>query len=251
MLAGVGYLTRCRGNLVRTFGQCIDNCVHTPGKVAHDQDRKRDGNTDCDNCQPAEGHCRSTNLARRAQIGNDQVILGLSGGVDSGVAAMLLHRAIGKNLHCVFVNNGLLRKNEYEQVLDTYQHFGLNIHGVDASEEFYKELAGVSDPEAKRKVIGRVFIEVFDAKAHEIKDVKWLAQGTIYPDVIESVSVKGPSATIKSHHNVGGLPEKMKMKVVEPLRSVFKDEVRLVGTTLGMPPDLLNLRPFPGPGLGI
>ncbi len=187
----------------------------------------------------------------KKQLGNDQVILGLSGGVDSGVAAMLLHRAIGKNLHCVFVNNGLLRKNEYEQVLDTYQHFGLNIHGVDASEEFYRELAGVSDPEAKRKVIGRVFIEVFDAKAHEIKDVKWLAQGTIYPDVIESVSVKGPSATIKSHHNVGGLPEKMKMKVVEPLRSLFKDEVRLVGTALGMPPDLLNRHPFPGPGLGI
>ncbi len=187
----------------------------------------------------------------RKQLGNDQVILGLSGGVDSGVAAMLLHRAIGKNLHCVFVNNGLLRKNEFEQVLDTYQHFGLNIHGVDASEEFYRELAGVSDPEAKRKVIGRVFIEVFDAKAHEIKDVKWLAQGTIYPDVIESVSVKGPSATIKSHHNVGGLPEKMKMKVVEPLRSLFKDEVRLVGTALGMPPDLLNRHPFPGPGLGI
>lgn len=187
----------------------------------------------------------------KKQLGDDQVILGLSGGVDSGVAAMLLHKAIGKNLHCVFVNNGLLRKNEYEQVLDTYQHFGLNIHGVDASEEFYNELAGVSDPEAKRKVIGRVFIEVFDAKAHEIKDVKWLAQGTIYPDVIESVSVKGPSATIKSHHNVGGLPEKMKMKVVEPLRSLFKDEVRLVGTALGMPPDLLNRHPFPGPGLGI
>lgn len=187
----------------------------------------------------------------KKQLGDDQVILGLSGGVDSGVAAMLLHRAIGKNLHCVFVNNGLLRKNEYEQVLDTYQHFGLNIHGVDASEEFYKELAGVSDPETKRKIIGRVFIEVFDKKAHEIKDVKWLAQGTIYPDVIESVSVKGPSATIKSHHNVGGLPEKMKMKVVEPLRSLFKDEVRLVGTSLGMPADLLNRHPFPGPGLGI
>jgi len=189
--------------------------------------------------------------ALKKQLGDDQVILGLSGGVDSGVAAMLLHRAIGKNLHCVFVNNGLLRKNEYEQVLDAYQHFGLNIHGVDASEDFYRELAGISEPEAKRKVIGRVFIETFDAKAHEIKDVKWLAQGTIYPDVIESVSVKGPSATIKSHHNVGGLPEKMKMKVVEPLRSLFKDEVRLVGTALGMPPELLNRHPFPGPGLGI
>lgn len=189
--------------------------------------------------------------ALKKQLGNDIVLLGLSGGVDSGVAAMLLHRAIGKNLHCVFVNNGLLRKNEYEQVLDTYQHFGLNIHGVDASLEFYKALKGVSDPEQKRKIIGRVFIETFDAKAHEIKDVKWLAQGTIYPDVIESVSVKGPSATIKSHHNVGGLPEKMKLKVVEPLRSLFKDEVRLVGKALGMPADLLNRHPFPGPGLGI
>ena len=185
------------------------------------------------------------------QLGDDQVILGLSGGVDSGVAAMLLHRAIGKNLHCVFVNNGLLRKNEYEQVLETYRHYGLNIHGVDASKEFYRELKGVSEPEQKRKIIGRVFIETFDQKAHEIKDVKWLAQGTIYPDVIESVSVKGPSATIKSHHNVGGLPEKMKLKVVEPLRSLFKDEVRLVGKALGMPDELLNRHPFPGPGLGI
>ncbi|MBL7923983.1 MAG: glutamine-hydrolyzing GMP synthase [Bacteroidia bacterium] len=189
--------------------------------------------------------------ALKNQLGDDQVILGLSGGVDSGVAAMLLHKAIGKNLHCVFVNNGLLRKNEYEQVLDTYQHFGLNIHGVDASREFYSELKGVSDPEQKRKIIGRVFIETFDRKAHEIEDVKWLAQGTIYPDVIESVSVKGPSATIKSHHNVGGLPEKMKLKVVEPLRSLFKDEVRLVGKALGMPAGLLNRHPFPGPGLGI
>jgi GMP synthase (glutamine-hydrolysing) len=187
----------------------------------------------------------------RKQLGNDQVILGLSGGVDSGVAAMLLHRAIGKNLHCVFVNNGLLRKNEFEQVMETYQQFGLNMHGEDASERFYSELQGETDPEKKRKIIGRVFIEVFDQKAHEIKDVKWLAQGTIYPDVIESVSVKGPSATIKSHHNVGGLPEKMKLKIVEPLRSLFKDEVRLVGKALGMPADLLNRHPFPGPGLGI
>jgi GMP synthase (glutamine-hydrolysing) len=189
--------------------------------------------------------------ALREQLKDDQVILGLSGGVDSGVAAMLLHRAIGSNLHCVFVNNGLLRKNEYEQVLETYRHFGLNIHGVDASQRFYSELAGVSDPETKRKIIGRVFIEVFDQQAHEIKEVKWLAQGTIYPDVIESVSVKGPSATIKSHHNVGGLPDKMKLKVVEPLRSLFKDEVRLVGKSLGMPDELLNRHPFPGPGLGI
>lgn len=187
----------------------------------------------------------------KSKLGNDQVILGLSGGVDSGVAAMLLHRAIGKNLHCIFVNNGLLRKNEYEQVLDTYQHYGLNIEGVDASRHFYDALKNISDPEQKRKTIGRVFIEVFDRKAHEIKDVKWLAQGTIYPDVIESVSVKGPSATIKSHHNVGGLPDFMKLKVVEPLRSLFKDEVREVGKALGMPAELLGRHPFPGPGLGI
>jgi GMP synthase (glutamine-hydrolysing) len=187
----------------------------------------------------------------RMQLGNDIVLLGLSGGVDSGVAAMLLHRAIGTNLHCVFVNNGLLRKDEFNQVMEAYRHFGLNIHGVDASEQFYRELEGVSDPERKRKIIGRVFIEVFDARAHEISNVKWLAQGTIYPDVIESVSVKGPSATIKSHHNVGGLPEKMKLKVVEPLRSLFKDEVRRVGKELGMPEFLLDRHPFPGPGLGI
>jgi GMP synthase (glutamine-hydrolysing) len=187
----------------------------------------------------------------KTQLGNDQVLLGLSGGVDSGVAAMLLHRAIGKNLHCVFVNNGLLRKNEFTQVLDAYQHLGLNIIGVDASQEFYAELKGVTDPEQKRKIIGRVFIEVFDKKAHEIENVTWLAQGTIYPDVIESVSVKGPSATIKSHHNVGGLPEFMKLKIVEPLRSLFKDEVREVGKALNMQPDLLNRHPFPGPGLGI
>lgn len=187
----------------------------------------------------------------RTQLGSDQVILGLSGGVDSGVAAMLLHRAIGPQLHCIFVNNGLLRKNEFEEVLETYRHFGLNIEGVDASQQFYNALAGESDPEKKRKIIGRVFIEVFDQKAHEIKDVSWLAQGTIYPDVIESVSVKGPSATIKSHHNVGGLPDFMKLKVVEPLRSLFKDEVREVGKALGMPHELLSRHPFPGPGLGI
>ena len=187
----------------------------------------------------------------KKELGNDKVILGLSGGVDSGVAAVLLHRAIGKNLHCIFVDNGLLRKNEFLQVLDAYEHMGLQITGVDASHHFYKELSGVSEPEAKRKIIGRVFIEEFDRQAHKIEDVKWLAQGTIYPDVIESVSVKGPSATIKSHHNVGGLPEKMKLKVVEPLKTLFKDEVRNIGTALGMHPDLLNRHPFPGPGLGI
>jgi len=185
------------------------------------------------------------------QLGDDQVILGLSGGVDSGVAAMLLHKAIGKNLHCIFVNNGLLRKNEFDEVLEDYKHLGLKIKGVDASQKFYDALKGISDPEAKRKTIGRVFIEVFDEESHKIDNALWLAQGTIYPDVIESVSVKGPSATIKSHHNVGGLPDFMKLKVVEPLRSLFKDEVRVVGTEMGMKPELLNRHPFPGPGLGI
>ncbi|MBL7972031.1 MAG: glutamine-hydrolyzing GMP synthase [Prolixibacteraceae bacterium] len=187
----------------------------------------------------------------KAQLGDDKVVLGLSGGVDSSVAGVLLNRAIGKNLTCIFVDNGLLRKDEFQQVLDSYQHMGLNVIGVDASQKFWADLAGVRDPEAKRKIIGRDFIEVFDAEAHKIQDVKWLAQGTIYPDVIESVSVNGPSATIKSHHNVGGLPEKMNLKVVEPLKLLFKDEVRRVGKALNMKPELLGRHPFPGPGLGI
>jgi GMP synthase (glutamine-hydrolysing) len=177
--------------------------------------------------------------------------MALSGGVDSTVAAMLIHKAISKNLHCIFVDNGLLRQGEFQQVLDSYQGMGLNIKGVDARQQFYTALNGLTDPEAKRKAIGKTFIDVFDQEAHRIRDVKWLGQGTIYPDVIESVSVKGPSVTIKSHHNVGGLPEKMKMKVVEPLRSLFKDEVRLVGKTLGIDPAILGRHPFPGPGLGI
>ena len=185
------------------------------------------------------------------KLGNDRVVLGLSGGVDSSVAGVLLHRAIGKNLTCIFVDNGLLRKNEFQQVLDSYQHMGLNVIGVDARQKFWDDLAGITDPELKRKAIGRDFIEVFDVEAHKIQDVKWLAQGTIYPDVIESVSVNGPSATIKSHHNVGGLPEKMHLKVVEPLKLLFKDEVRRVGRAMGIHPELLGRHPFPGPGLGI
>lgn len=187
----------------------------------------------------------------KLKLGNDKVVMALSGGVDSTVAATLVHKAIGKNLHCIFVDNGLLRKNEFEQVLESYKGMGLNIKGVDAREKFYSALRGLSEPEAKRKAIGKTFIEVFDEEAHRITDVKWLGQGTIYPDVIESVSVKGPSVTIKSHHNVGGLPEKMKMKVVEPLNTLFKDEVRLVGKTLGIDPAILGRHPFPGPGLGI
>jgi GMP synthase (glutamine-hydrolysing) len=185
------------------------------------------------------------------KLGKDKVVLGLSGGVDSSVAAMLLHKAIGSQLHCIFVDNGLLRKGEFEQVLESYQHLGLNVKGVRASEKFYEALKDISDPELKRKAIGKTFIDVFDEEAHLIADVKWLAQGTIYPDVIESVSVKGPSATIKSHHNVGGLPDYMKLKIVEPLRSLFKDEVRRTGAALGMHPDLLGRHPFPGPGLAI
>ena len=187
----------------------------------------------------------------REKLGDDKVILGLSGGVDSTVAAVLLNRAIGHNLTCIFVNNGLLRKNEFEDVLASYQDMGLNVIGADASKEFIGALAGVTEPEQKRKIIGRLFIETFDKYAHKIENAKWLAQGTIYPDVIESASVNGPSSTIKSHHNVGGLPEQMNLKVVEPLRSLFKDEVRRVGRALGIKDSLINRHPFPGPSLGI
>lgn len=180
-----------------------------------------------------------------------RVVIGLSGGVDSSVAAVLLHKAIGSQLTCIFVDTGLLRQNEYEDVMRSYENMGLNVIGVRAADKFYADLKGQTDPERKRKIIGRDFIEVFDSEAQKLVDVKWLAQGTIYPDVIESVSVNGPSATIKSHHNVGGLPEKMNLRIVEPLRLLFKDEVRRVGKQLGLDPMLLGRHPFPGPGLAI
>jgi GMP synthase (glutamine-hydrolysing) len=187
----------------------------------------------------------------KKQIGNRKVIMALSGGVDSTVAATLIHKAIGKNLFGIFVDNGVLRKDEFQQVLDTYHEIGLNVTGVDCREHFYTKLAGKSNPEEKRKIIGGNFIEVFDAEAHKIEGVELLGQGTIYPDVIESVSVHGPSVTIKSHHNVGGLPDTMKLELVEPLRYLFKDEVRKVGAELGIPANLVNRHPFPGPGLAI
>ena len=193
----------------------------------------------------------STIRELRSKIKDEKVILGLSGGVDSSVAAVILNKAIGENLYCVFIDNGLLRKNEFDSVLDQYKGMGLNVIGVDAKQRFYNELKGVSDPEQKRKAIGKIFIDVFDDEASKINDVKWLAQGTIYPDVIESISVKGPSATIKSHHNVGGLPDYMKLKVVEPLRMLFKDEVRNVGAELNISKNILMRHPFPGPGLAI
>lgn len=193
----------------------------------------------------------STIAEIQSKIGDDKVLLGLSGGVDSTVAGELLHQAIGDNLICIFVDNGLLRKNEFEEVLESYKVMGLNVIGVNAKERFYGQLKGVSDPEKKRKIIGRVFIEVFQHEAEKLQGIEWLAQGTIYPDVIESVSVHGPSVTIKSHHNVGGLPDLLHLKIVEPLRSLFKDEVRLVGAELKVPKNILNRHPFPGPGLGI
>lgn len=192
-----------------------------------------------------------TIAALKQQIGDQKVIMALSGGVDSTVAATLIHKAIGKNLFGIFVDNGVLRKDEFEQVIESCKSIGLNIKGVDARQYFYSALAGKSDPEEKRKIIGKGFIEIFDKEAHTLEDIEFLAQGTIYPDVIESVSVHGPSVMIKSHHNVGGLPDFMKLKLVEPLRALFKDEVRRVGTELGLPAALLNRHPFPGPGLAI
>ena len=200
-----------------------------------------------------ESFVETTVRELREKLGDDRVVLGLSGGVDSSVAAVLLHRATGKNLYCIFVDSGLLRKNEFDSVLESYKGMGLNVKGVKAHDRFLGDLAGVTDPEKKRKIIGRDFVEVFNAEAKQIENVKWLAQGTIYPDVVESASasVKGPAAMIKSHHNVGGLPEEMHLKIVEPLRLLFKDEVRRVGKSLGIDPQLLGRHPFPGPGLAI
>lgn len=199
----------------------------------------------------AEAYAETTIKELKEKIGNDKVVMGLSGGVDSTVASILLHKAIGDNLHCIFVDNGLLRKNEYQEVLESYKNMGLNVKGVEVSDIFLFKLNGVSDPEKKRKIIGKLFIDVFNAQAKKISNVKWLGQGTIYPDVIESLSVKGPSATIKSHHNVGGLPGKMNLQIVEPLRYLFKDEVREVGRTLGIDKRFIERHPFPGPGLSI
>ena len=206
----------------------------------------------CSQDWTSESFVETTVAALKEKLGNDKVVLGLSGGVDSSVTAVLLNKAIGSNLHCVFVDNGLLRKDEFSGVLKQYEGMGLNVKGVDAKERFYKDLEGLSDPEKKRKAIGKAFIDVFDDEANQIEDVIWLAQGTIYPDVIESVSATGgPSATIKSHHNVGGLPDYMKLKIVEPLNTLFKDEVRRAGKAMGLSHDLLGRHPFPGPGLAI
>jgi len=205
----------------------------------------------CKQSWTPESFVETTIKDLQEKIKSDKVVLGLSGGVDSTVAAVLLQKAIGNQLYCIFINNGLLRKNEFANVLQAYKSMGLNVKGVDANKKFLSALKGITEPEKKRKAIGKAFIEVFEHEALQIKDVNWLAQGTIYPDIIESAPVNGPSSTIKSHHNVGGLPDIMKLSIIEPLNSLFKDEVRKVGKTIGIPPQILNRHPFPGPGLGI
>jgi GMP synthase (glutamine-hydrolysing) len=247
------------GNGARTQvgGESPTYCIQFHPEVYHSLDGKqllKNFVIDIAGCEgdwtPAH-FIEETVEALRRRIGEDRVLLGLSGGVDSSVAAMLLHRAIGDRLFCFFIDNGLLRKGEFEEVELSYEGMGLNVTAIDAKQEFYDALAGESDPEKKRKAIGRTFIEVFEREANKLTNITYLAQGTIYPDVIESVSVHGPSVTIKSHHNVGGLPEKMGLKIVEPLRNLFKDEVRRVGGELGMPAHLIGRHPFPGPGLAI
>ncbi len=232
-------------------------CIQFHPEVTHSIDGKKllkNFLVDIAGCSPSwtpASFVGQTITELKEKLGDDKVIMGLSGGVDSTVGAELLHKAIGKNLTCIFVDNGLLRKDEFQEVLDSYKVMGLNVIGVDARQRFWTELKGESDPEKKRKIIGRVFIEVFEAEANKLKDIKWLGQGTIYPDVIESVSVHGPSVTIKSHHNVGGLPDILNLKIIEPLRSLFKDEVRKVGKELGIPDNINGRHPFPGPGLAI
>lgn len=232
-------------------------CLQFHPEVTHSIDGKqilKNFLVDIAGCKPSwtpASFAKGTIKSLKKQLGNDKVLMGLSGGVDSTVGAELLHHAIGDKLICIFVDNGLLRKGEYQEVLDSYKVMGLNVVGVNARQRFWSALKGESDPEKKRKIIGRVFIEVFEAEANKLDGIKWLGQGTIYPDVIESVSVHGPSVTIKSHHNVGGLPDKLNLKIVEPLRSLFKDEVRKVGKELKIPKNIVGRHPFPGPGLAI
>jgi GMP synthase (glutamine-hydrolysing) len=234
-----------------TFGLQFHPEVHHTTEGRHILYNFLVGSCGCSQSWTPDSFVESTIKELRETLGDDRVVLGLSGGVDSSVAAMLLHKAIGDQLTSIFVDNGLLRKDEFRKVLDTYKHLGLNVIGVDERKKFLDDLKGVSDPELKRKSIGRNFIEVFEEQAKKLEDVRWLAQGTIYPDVIESVSVNGPSAKIKSHHNVGGLPERMHLEIIEPLKLLFKDEVRKVGKSVGLDPIIRNRHPFPGPGLAV